>query len=96
MATLYNAGEYDSDLAKKCLALVRKKFKKMKRWNDGGVGGHAYYSHLYAAQAFYTAGDEIWADYFPAASKRLLKQQKADGSWMGDGIGFVFGLHVSR
>ncbi|MEZ6197104.1 MAG: prenyltransferase/squalene oxidase repeat-containing protein [Planctomycetota bacterium] len=95
VATLYNAGQYDSKLALTCLTFVREKFKKMKTWDGGGIGGHAYYSHLYASQAFYTAGDEYWAEYFPKFSELLLKQQKDDGSWTGDGVGPVYGTAIA-
>jgi hypothetical protein len=63
---------------------------KAKSWNDE-VAGHAYYSHLYASQAFYTAGDNYWDEYFPQASQRLIALQEKDGSWNGDGVGPVFG-----
>lgn len=88
LATMYNAGEYESDMAKDCLKYVFGKFKGRGGWN---IGGHSYYSHLYASQAFYQAGDRYWDEYFPAAAKQLMKLQSADGSWMGDGIGPVFG-----
>ena len=67
----------------------------MKSFSDGEVGGHAFYSHLYAAQAFYQAGDEVFAEYFPKASGHLLKLQKSDGSWEGDGVGSVFGTSIA-
>ena len=95
VATLYNAGAYDSDLAKTCLEVVRKEFRQLKSFEGGQIGGHAYYSHLYAAQAFYQAGDDVFAEYFPKATGFLLKLQKPDGSWEGDGIGAVFGTSVA-
>jgi len=88
LATMYNAGEYESEMAKGCLKYVWGKFKGRRSWN---IGGHSYYSHLYASQAFYQAGDKYWDAYFPEASKQLLKLQQADGSWVGDGIGPIFG-----
>jgi prenyltransferase beta subunit len=90
IATLYNAGAYDSPLAQRCLKYSHTRLVKAKSWNDE-VAGHAYYSHLYAAQAFYTAGDNYWDDYFPQASQRLIALQEKDGSWNGDGVGPVFG-----
>ena len=90
IATLYNAGEYDSPLAKRCLNYVYKRFKKGRSFG-APVSGHAYYGNLYAAQGFYVAGDKFWDEYFPRYSGYLLKQQKKDGSWKGDSIGTVFG-----
>ena len=86
IATLYNAGDYDSKLADLCLAYVKKQFDQQKgNWSKGG--GHDFYTHLYASQAFYQAGDKYWDDYFPSARDQLLRMQARDGSWQGDGIG---------
>jgi hypothetical protein len=94
IATLYNAGEYDSKLADDCMAFVWKEFESHKNsWSKGG--GHDYYTHLYAAQAFYQAGDHYWNDYFPGVRDQLLRQQQADGSWNGDGIGPVYGTSIA-
>jgi hypothetical protein len=93
IATLYNAGEYDSKLANDCMAYVEKQFKLKKGWSKGE--GHDFYTHLYAAQAFYQAGDKHWDDYFPATRDQLLSMQQADGSWNGDGIGKVYGTSIA-
>ena len=57
-------------------------------------GGHDYYTHLYAAQAFYQAGDQLWDDYFPKVRDNLIRIQAADGSWNGDGIGQIYGTSI--
>jgi hypothetical protein len=93
IATLYNAGEYDSRLADSCLAYVWKRFKAAKGFSKGE--GHDYYTNLYAAQAFYQAGDKYWDDYFPGTRDDLLRMQQGDGSWNGDGIGPVYGTGIS-
>jgi hypothetical protein len=93
IATLYNAGEYDSRLADSCMAYVWKRFKASKDWSKGE--GHDFYTHLYAAQAFYQAGDKYWDDYFPNSRDQLLKMQSGDGSWNGDGVGPVYGTGIA-
>jgi hypothetical protein len=93
IATLYNAGEYDSRLADSCMAYVWKKFQAQKQFSKGE--GHDFYTHLYAAQAFYQAGDKYWDNYFPATREQLLNLQQADGSWNGDGVGQVYGTGIS-
>lgn len=94
VATLYNAGEYDSDMAQKCLKYVFGQFQsKRQSWSRGG--GHAYYAHLYASQAFYQAGEDYWGEYFPAAARQLLSQRARDGSWNGDHIGPVYGTSIA-
>lgn len=95
VATLYNAGEFDAPIAKRCLDYTWGNFRDGKdRWNR--AGGHAYYCHLYAAQAFYLSGDEYWDTYFPDIRDQLLAfQNKADGSWQGDGIGKTYGTAIA-
>jgi hypothetical protein len=91
---LYNAGEYDSRLAEECLKYVWDHFKQHDGQFDKGTG-HEFYSHLYASQAFYQAGDKYWDKYFPQTRDQLLKMQDADGAWTGDGIGPVYGTSIA-
>ena len=94
--TLYNAGEYDSKLADDCLNFVVKQFRSLNKgqWSKGT--GHEFYTHLYAAQAFYQAGDKYWDNYFfLSARDQLLQMQQADGMRVaGDGIGPVYGTSI--
>lgn len=94
IATLYNAGQYDSPLAESCLKFVWDHFQQQRGgWDKGG--GHSYYTHLYAAQAYYQAGDKYWDDYFPGARDQLIQLQAKDGSWAGDGIGQTYGTSIA-
>lgn len=95
VATLYNAGEYESDLANTCMEYVFKRMNDMSTLAVSGAQGHVYYAHLYASQAFYQAGEDYWGKYFPRASRLLLKEQNDDGSWTGDGIGPVYGTAIA-
>jgi hypothetical protein len=93
IATLYNAGEYDSKLADECLEYVWGQFQAKKGvWSKGG--GHDFYCHLYAAQAFYQAGNKYWDEYFPEARDYLVKSQRPDGSWQGE-VGPVYGTSIA-
>ncbi len=93
VATLYNAGEYDAPVAKRCLDYVWDRFQGGDRWNKDG---HGFYCQLYAAQAFYLSGDEYWDKYFPDVRDLLItRQSKADGSWDGDGIGKTYGTAIA-
>jgi hypothetical protein len=93
VATLYNAGQFDGPIATDCLKFVWDQFRSSEEWNKGG--GHAFYTHLYAAQGFYMAGDEYWDAYFPKARDQLAAMQAPDGSWNGDGIGQVYGTALA-
>ena len=68
-------------------------FRAHEGWDKGA--GHAFYSHLYASQGFYMAGDEYWDKYFPATRDQLIAMQAGDGSWNGDGIGQVYGTAIA-
>ncbi len=93
VATLYNAGQFDSTIATDCLKYVWDQFRANEGFEKGG--GHAFYTHLYASQGFYMAGDQYWDAYFPKARDQLLAMQQPDGSWQGDGIGQVYGTAIA-
>jgi hypothetical protein len=93
VATLYNAGQFDGPIATDCLKYVWDQFRSSDDWNKGS--GHAFYTHLYAAQGFYMAGDEYWDAYFPKTRDQLIAMQQPDGSWNGDGIGQVYGTAIA-
>ena len=93
LATLYNAGEYESKLSEGLLDYVNKLFEA----NQGNfnVTGHDFYTHLYAAQAIYQTGDKNWDKYFPPTRDAMLKLQAGDGSWEGDYVGPIYGTSVA-
>ena len=93
VATLYNAGQFDGPIATDCLKYVWDQFRSSDEWNKSA--GHAFYTHLYAAQGFYMAGDEYWDAYFPKARDQLIAMQGPEGSWNGDGIGPVYGTAIA-
>lgn len=95
---LYSAGVYESEMADACLAYVFKSYclnGNDRSWNKSG--GHDFYGHYYAAQAFYQAGDKYWDTYFPAARNQLLAMQGQGGqdAWNGDGVGPVYGTAMA-
>src|SRR5262249_11612982 len=93
VATLYNAGQFDSPIAVDCLKYVWGQFQASDGWNKGGR--HSFYTHLYAAQGFYMDGDMYWDACFPKTRDQLIGMQAPNGSWNGDGIGEVFGTSVA-
>ena len=54
-----------------------------------------YYAHLYWSQALYQRGGEDWDEYYKQACKYMLRQQRKDGSWQGDGVGTVYGTAIA-
>ena len=93
VATLYNAGQFESPIAVDCLKYVWDQFRSSDDFNKGG--GHAFYTHLYASQGFYMAGDMYWDAYFPKTRDQLIAMQAGDGSWVGDGIGQTYGTSIA-
>jgi hypothetical protein len=92
VAVLYDAGEYDSPIAKKALSYCKSHINV----NDGGAaGGHYFYAHLYLAQANWQAGGRHWEDYYPKIRDVLCTRQQGDGSWDGDGVGRVYGTAIA-
>jgi hypothetical protein len=76
------------------LDFVWQRFEGINGWTKRD--GHDYYTHLYASQAFYMAGDKYWDKYFPTTRDELLKMQNAnDGYWEGDGIGRTYGTSIA-
>ncbi|MGB1124478.1 MAG: prenyltransferase/squalene oxidase repeat-containing protein [Phycisphaeraceae bacterium] len=95
---IYSTGDYESEMAEACLEYVFKSYclnGNDKSWNKNG--GHDFYGHYYAAQAFYQAGDEYWDTYFPVARDQLLQMQGqgGQGAWNGDGVGPVYGTAMA-
>jgi squalene cyclase len=91
VAVLYNAGIYDDQ------PFVDKAVQYCKKQISVTVDntGHHFYTHLYWSQALYQRGGQDWTDYYAKKSAWLLKQQKKDGSWEGDGVGIVYGTAIA-
>ena len=93
IATLYNAGLYDTDLARNALDYATDHMPTTGVVKEGG--GHFFYGHLYLSQVMYFQGDTQWQEYFPKVRDWLVANQSADGSWDGDYIGTVYGTSVA-
>jgi hypothetical protein len=91
VAVLYNAGIYDDQ------PFVEKAVQYCKKQIQISVDntGHHFYTHLYWSQALFQRGGDDWTDYYTKKANWLLKQQKKDGSWDGDGVGTVYGTAIA-
>lgn len=91
VAVLYNAGIYDDQ------PFVEKAVQYCKKQLQVSVdnSGHHFYAQLYWSQALYQRGGDDWAEYYKKAAAYLLKQQRKDGSWEGDGVGAVYGTAIA-
>ena len=91
IAVLYNAGFYDDQpFVDKALKYVMKHVSP-----TADNTGHHYYTQLYFAQALFQRGGKDWDDYLAKFAPWLLRQQRKDGSWDGDGVGPVYGTAIA-
>jgi len=89
VAALYNAGEYESPMARKALRYCDMAV------SASGRDGHYFYTHLYYAQAKYQAGGNEWNRYYREIRDRLISLQQGDGSWIGDSVGTTYGTALA-
>jgi squalene cyclase len=103
VACAFNAGEYNSDLAKKWLKFCQTAIPIDRTGRDSF--GHWEYTHFYFAQAVYILGDDGYARAFPESREQerltwskyrevvfeyLASRQSNDGSWSQGHIGTIF------
>jgi hypothetical protein len=103
VACAFNAGEYNSELAKKWIAFCRTAIPVDRSGRDSF--GHWEYTHFYYAQAIYILGDDGYAKLFPQSKPEerltwtkyksevfeyLAGRQSSDGSWTQGHIGTIF------
>ena len=91
VAVLYNAGVYDDQpFVDKAMKYV---MKNVSPTTDST--GHHFYTQLYFAQALYQRGGKDWDDYLAKIGPWLVRTQKKDGSWEGDGVGAIYGTAIA-
>jgi len=93
VACWFNAGQYKNPMALKALRYCKDNIGVGQ--NQGGTWGHYFYAHLYYAQVMYLSSEKDWDWYFPKMRDYLLSTQDADGSWMGDSVGKVYGTSIA-
>jgi hypothetical protein len=81
VTALYGAGEYDSQQVRDGLIFLYRK----TRWRPPKYRMHGsfdyFYAHYYAIQAFYQAGGELWADWYPQVRDEIVSGQQEGGYW---------------
>ena len=91
VAVLYNAGMYDDQpFVDKAIQYVKKNINPTT-----DSTGHHFYTQLYFAQALYQRGGKDWDDYLAKIGPWLVRTQKKDGSWDGDGVGPIYGTAIA-
>ncbi|MFW6170172.1 MAG: hypothetical protein ACODAD_06760 [Planctomycetota bacterium] len=81
LATLYNAGAYDSEHVPEMLEYCKK---NLYRIGDSVRSfGHWHYTYLYYAQVVYREGSNEWIPFRDKLYARIVNEQKSNGSWEG-------------
>ena len=83
LAALYNAGDYSGENVPEMLSYTRSQLHGDALADEGIAFGHWHYTYLYYSQVVYRQGDEEWLSFRDRLYDRIIKEQKADGSWEG-------------
>ena len=80
VTALYGAGQYDLKEVKGGLRFLSNP-RHRPRPGDMHRSFDYFYSHYYAIQAFFQAGDDFWNDWYPGVRDELVAGQHGDGRW---------------
>lgn len=87
LATLYNAGDYESKHVPDMLKYAKSSLANI---NDAsGAFGHWHYTYLYYAQVMYRQKPDEWAPFRDKIYNKIVGEQSDDGSWQGN-IGPIY------
>ena len=87
LATLYNAGDYDSKHVPEMMKYAKQQLSNI---NDAsGSFGHWHYTYLYYAQVIYRQGPKEWEPFRDKIYGKIVGEQSADGQWEGN-IGPIY------
>jgi hypothetical protein len=87
LASLYNAGDYDSEHVPQMLEYCKK---HLGRIDGGSTFGHWHYTYLYYAQVMYRQSPEEWAPFRDKLYDKIASEQSKDsGAWTGN-IGPIY------
>lgn len=87
LATLYNAGDYDSKHVPEMLEYCKRNLQNLSEGPNSF--GHWHYTYLYYSQVMYRQGDKEWLPFRDKLYNHIVKEQQTDGSWTGN-IGPIY------
>ena len=82
LASLYNAGDYDSKHVPEMLDFCKKNLKDLSEGPN--AFGHWHYTYLYYSQVMYRQGAKDWEPFRDKLYNRIVSEQQADGGWIGN------------
>ncbi|MCA9263332.1 MAG: terpene cyclase/mutase family protein [Planctomycetales bacterium] len=86
LASLYNAGDYDSKHVPEMMEYCKQ---NLYRIESGRTFGHWHYTYLYYSQVVYREGGQAWEGFRDKLYRRLVVEQQQSGNWQGN-IGPVY------
>src|SRR5262245_26151121 len=87
LATLFNAGVYDSKHVPDMLEFCKKSLQNLSEGPNSF--GHWHYTYLYYSQVMYRQGNKEWEPFRHKLSAHNIQEQQPDGSWTGN-IGPIY------
>jgi hypothetical protein len=87
LATLYNAGDYDSEHVPQMLDYCKKTLSNIA--DQTHSYGHWHYTYLYYSQVMYRQGPGEWNPFRDKLYDKIISEQDEDGSWTGN-IGSIY------
>ncbi len=92
VASLFYAGIYEDEAIDKGLEYLEEAAMPGRARPSRA---HYFYGHYYAVQAMYLAGEDHWAQWWPAVREELLASQRPDGSWDDASVGPSYGTAMA-
>ena len=89
VATMFNTGDYESEVVAKMLAYCEKNVWPAGSGRTSSLG-HWHYAHYYFSQVVYRLGDEKWNKYYDDVIMDIVNKQSASGAWKEGYIGPVY------
>ncbi len=86
LASLYNAGDYDSKHVPEMMEYCKKELYNIDSMRSFG---HWHYTYLYYSQVVYREGGKTWESFRDKLYDRIVREQKPNGSWEGN-VGSVY------
>ena len=87
LATLYNAGDYNSQYVPAMMEYCKKNL--YRNTDSARAFGHWHYTYLYYSQVVYREGGSSWSTFRDKLCDRIVKEQQSGGSWTGN-IGAIY------
>ena len=91
LASLYNAGDYDSKHVPEMMEYCKKNLHRVETRSFG----HWHYTYLYYAQVVYREGGESWSGFREKLYNKITKEQNDNGGWTNQSFGNSYAAAIN-